>query len=622
MSELNILKNRKIKDSIDVKQSPEDEIMNLLNREDSLVAASYYVNNIDDIPINLLYSLRNTIFLAITNSFDKIIDDQDNNNFQKLSQCLIEYKKIPDYFIKEQDITDIATKIATIAVAILDKNDFWDIFEQYPEIIIASYDKIELGLNVEEEVRLLEKVYQKYGPQRYLLNMEFSSRSIDKYSDKIKIPLFESYKKYKPVEILRRFNQFRSLFKDLDRNEQDYLKTIFIAKEPNIVFEKIDTLELNNEMKKMLCDALMERGYHQYIISEEFLDKLGIEKDYVFQKLIKNDLVYFFDNRAKFKPTEEQNRFMLDYICSDPNILAKVFDSQHISNEERALFDKVANNIGAFRFFGKSLDVESIIEQNINQEIDLENGEIRLESVNKLIGGSNGVYLYDVGEFGKGVFKPKSEEEPDLRLEVKAGSYFLRERASYIVDRYLGFGLVPATVIRSINNEIGSLQMFKDIKKADQGSESEYYLSQEYLDSLYKLFFFDFLTFNSDRHHGNILTDYNRGQIIAIDNGLSFGNESIFSDTLKCNWESRLSGKAPSEDMLNTIIDSLNRVIGQEYRDKLISDIADLVGYDEATACMARISKLSDILKDITIKEALADGNINRLFEVFNYYGR
>lgn len=94
-----------------------------------------------------------------------------------------------------------------------------------------------------------------------------------------------------------------------------------------------------------------------------------------------------------------------------------------------------------------------------------------------------------------------------------------KERAAYIVDRFLGFDFVPPTVVRVINGEEGSLQQF--VRDAKTGSEIDWKdFSHISIEEIVKLMLFDFLITNMDRHRGNYLMT--KDKIIAIDNSQSF----------------------------------------------------------------------------------------------------
>lgn len=70
--------------------------------------------------------------------------------------------------------------------------------------------------------------------------------------------------------------------------------------------------------------------------------------------------------------------------------------------------------------------------------------ETRERSSSKpLQGGANKNLFIELKDDGAGVFKPKSGEAENLKQGLEQGTYYKRERAAYLVDRFLGFGLTP-----------------------------------------------------------------------------------------------------------------------------------------------------------------------------------
>ena len=58
----------------------------------------------------------------------------------------------------------------------------------------------------------------------------------------------------------------------------------------------------------------------------------------------------------------------------------------------------------------------------------------------ELSGGCNKTIFVELKDDGAGVFKPKDGEKKGIRYGVEAGTYYKRERAAYLVDRFLGNG--------------------------------------------------------------------------------------------------------------------------------------------------------------------------------------
>jgi hypothetical protein len=123
-----------------------------------------------------------------------------------------------------------------------------------------------------------------------------------------------------------------------------------------------------------------------------------------------------------------------------------------------------------------------------------------------------------------GIFKPVEGEPDGIRNTVPDRTAYLREAAAYEVAKIVGMeDLVPATVVREIDGELGSVQEFI----ADADSDHGMYDTEDIMDvgdfpdDVVRAAAFDFVIGNTDRHSGNWLIKKN-GKVVLIDNGLSF----------------------------------------------------------------------------------------------------
>ena len=120
------------------------------------------------------------------------------------------------------------------------------------------------------------------------------------------------------------------------------------------------------------------------------------------------------------------------------------------------------------------------------------------------------------GEFA--VYKPEAGERE--LWDFDAGLY-RRERAAYVLSEWLGWGLVPPTVVRTDGPAgIGSLQRYVD------AADSVHYFTLDpnhprLAATLRALAAFDVVTNNADRKAGHVLLDPD-GRIWGIDHGLCF----------------------------------------------------------------------------------------------------
>lgn len=195
----------------------------------------------------------------------------------------------------------------------------------------------------------------------------------------------------------------------------------------------------------------------------------------------------------------------------------------------------------------------------------------------KIKGGNNQVFFIDLKDDGSAIFKPLEGEKGYLRTRVKRGSYYKRERAAYVVDRFLTLGLVPPTVIRDLDGKVGSLQEFVP-------DTNEIWAETPKAEELYALGIFDYIIWNSDRHDSNFLVK--DGKIYAIDHGLSFGR-----DTLRV-YQSFVGKQAPE-----LLINALKEFLEDVSRQKLLREfLRELLPEKEIEACFARIEWIGKLL--------------------------
>jgi len=122
------------------------------------------------------------------------------------------------------------------------------------------------------------------------------------------------------------------------------------------------------------------------------------------------------------------------------------------------------------------------------------------------------------------IYKPLSGEYPGRKTEYQIPpqrGLYLHEYAASIIDHYGGFGIVPPTVIKQIDQEIGSLQLFVPSTFATTAKNRH---DINHSSNNWRLIaVFDQLIRNADRHSDNYLVGVtDPSLIIAIDHGLSF----------------------------------------------------------------------------------------------------
>ena len=114
-----------------------------------------------------------------------------------------------------------------------------------------------------------------------------------------------------------------------------------------------------------------------------------------------------------------------------------------------------------------------------------------------------------------GVYKPASGERP--LWDFPYGTLHRRERCSFIVSRFLGWGFVPPTVIRDGPHGEGSMQLY--VPPAD--NSSYFTLREEGRAELPLVAAFDLVVNNTDRKGGHCFKGQD-GRVWVIDHGLTF----------------------------------------------------------------------------------------------------
>jgi len=147
----------------------------------------------------------------------------------------------------------------------------------------------------------------------------------------------------------------------------------------------------------------------------------------------------------------------------------------------------------------------------------------KIEVKGRMPWSSNGTFLVELcldGEEASAIYKPHRGERP--LWDYPTGLY-RREVAVYVVSEFLGWGLVPETVVRDDGPfGPGSLQRFVPARF------EEHYFTMlerpELHDCLKAICVFDLLVNNGDRKSGHCLHGED-GRVWAIDHGLCLHEE-------------------------------------------------------------------------------------------------
>ena len=188
---------------------------------------------------------------------------------------------------------------------------------------------------------------------------------------------------------------------------------------------------------------------------------------------------------------------------------------------------------------------------------------------------SNGTYLVSFGDDSRrAIYKPTSMERP--LWDFPAGLH-RREVAAYELSRALGWDVIPPTVLRTDDAELGegSLQHF-----VDADFEQHHFTLVEHdrhHDQLRRSCLFDVLANNTDRKSGHCLVDRS-DSIWGIDNGLCFAEEFKLRTVI---WE------FGGDDIEPGLLDDIERVAGE-----VPPALNELLDDDEVDAFTRRCSML------------------------------
>jgi len=226
---------------------------------------------------------------------------------------------------------------------------------------------------------------------------------------------------------------------------------------------------------------------------------------------------------------------------------------------------------------------EEIIEKTLMEKM-LQEGSIKKII---LLRRSNKSFRIKLKGGGAGIFKPKSKEKYQFR-QIEVGTHFRRERAAYLISKYLKFDIVPLTVIREIDGEIGSVQQFIDAKTAHRQKIPQ---DKAFKKQLIKLWIFDYIIYNSDRHDENFLIKDSR--IYAIDNSQTFGGYHLA--VYQSFFDIPLSGGIKEK-----IKEFLSR---GERKEELRGLLAELLDPKEVDACFKRLDRVGEFVKRGAVRQ-------------------
>lgn len=200
--------------------------------------------------------------------------------------------------------------------------------------------------------------------------------------------------------------------------------------------------------------------------------------------------------------------------------------------------------------------------------------------VGQIAESSNLTVLVDLTlgeEYCWGIFKPELGER---YLHDFEPGLWKRERAAYLLSEWLGWSVVPPTVVREIESlGVGSLQYYVD------NDGSHYFPLYETRPDLHPQFLrlavFDLLVNNTDRKSGHVLLERSasRGDHVwGIDQGLCFHQDPKLRTVI---WD---FAHEPIPEELVAAVEPLV--------DEVPAGVAELLSMEEVAALKSRASRI------------------------------
>jgi hypothetical protein len=175
------------------------------------------------------------------------------------------------------------------------------------------------------------------------------------------------------------------------------------------------------------------------------------------------------------------------------------------------------------------------------------------------------------------------------------------EIAAYVVDKLLGVGMVPPTVLRVHHGHPGSIQLwidstslYRDLQKREENEER--FGSDAWRNASYIAQFFDNLIGNEDRHTGNVLVTRDF-RAILIDHSRTFRVGPSFTEALPYS-EKNVAVDDLMRRLPRKLVERTEALTEQELREAL----SDLLSETEIQALLARRRLLLDEVRRIAAK--------------------
>lgn len=125
------------------------------------------------------------------------------------------------------------------------------------------------------------------------------------------------------------------------------------------------------------------------------------------------------------------------------------------------------------------------------------------------------------------VFKPADGENSKSKKKFGVREFYPHECAAYMVSDHFGFGVVPPTLVREIDDRIGSLQLFIDHDYYEDYSKMKGVDIQG--EDFQKIALLDWILANCERHGDNLMVNReDPSKLVAIDHGIVLSGSDYF----------------------------------------------------------------------------------------------
>ncbi|PIU24036.1 hypothetical protein COT12_03245 [Candidatus Berkelbacteria bacterium CG08_land_8_20_14_0_20_39_8] len=218
-------------------------------------------------------------------------------------------------------------------------------------------------------------------------------------------------------------------------------------------------------------------------------------------------------------------------MISENSIGVTTVEKDRLQNREsrfghtKEIIDLMLN--GEVKIIGPIEDFCTDIPKHDNQ-VDM--ARIPFKHANRILG----VRVQKGDQVAQCIFKPSSGENEIVKRDTQVANFYPRECAAWVVSEYFGFDLVPPTVIREIDGEKGSLQLFLDhsfYKNFDPLENTE---ATESSRDWQTLAVFDWILANCERHSDNMMIRIDDPTVMAaIDHGIVMSSQNYVEMTVR-----------------------------------------------------------------------------------------